>query len=127
MRGFMDLVFRTGGRYYIADYKSNHLGNRVEDYGADALERAMQAHRYPLQVLVYTVALHRYLRLRLPGYDYDRHLGGVFYLFLRGMRRETGPRTGVFFTRPPRALVERLDRTLQGEVPPLVRTRFGDI
>lgn len=127
MRGFMDLVFRAGGRYYIADYKSNHLGNRVEDYGADALERAMQAHRYPLQVLVYTVALHRYLRVRLSGYDYDRHLGGVFYLFLRGMRRETGPRTGVFFTRPPRALVERLDRTLQGEVDPLVRTTFGNV
>ncbi|SHF28763.1 DNA helicase/exodeoxyribonuclease V, beta subunit [Desulfacinum infernum DSM 9756] len=126
MRGFIDLAFRSDGRYYIADYKSNHLGNRVEDYAADSLERAMHAHRYPLQVLVYTVALHRYLRARLPGYDYDSHFGGVFYLFLRGMRPETGPGAGVFFTKPRRDLVERLDRTLQGEADPLVKTAFGD-
>ncbi|MEJ5365386.1 MAG: PD-(D/E)XK nuclease family protein [Desulfosoma sp.] len=114
MRGFIDLAFQSDDRDYIADYKSNHLGNRVEDYAADALGRAMHAHRYPLQALVYTVALHRYLRARLPGYDYERHFGGVFYLFLRGMRPETGPASGAFFTKPRRDLVQRLDETSKG-------------
>lgn len=108
-RGFIDLVFRFEGRYFIADYKSNHLGNRVEDYDPSRLKEAMQRLRYPLQMLLYTVALHRYLTLRLPGYDYDAHFGGVFYLFLRGMRPETRGETGIFFHCPPKALLHRLD------------------
>ncbi|SMC21674.1 DNA helicase/exodeoxyribonuclease V, beta subunit [Desulfacinum hydrothermale DSM 13146] len=114
MRGFIDLVFRAHGRYYIVDYKSNHLGNRVEDYGRDALERAMRQHRYPLQMLVYTLAVHRYLKTRISSYDYDRHFGGVYYLFLRGMRPEKGASTGVFHHRPSRKLVERLNEMLAG-------------
>lgn len=109
VRGFIDLVFRKDGRYFIADYKSNHLGNRVEDYAPDRLESAMHVHRYPLQMLLYTVALHRYLTVRLPKYDYDTHFGGVFYLFLRGMRRENGGSTGVFYHRPEKTVVGQLD------------------
>jgi exodeoxyribonuclease V beta subunit len=110
MKGYIDLVFRHGGRWYVADYKSNHLGDRVEDYGRAALRRAVHAHRYDLQYLIYTLALHRYLGRRLPGYDYERDFGGVYYLFLRGMRPELGPRSGVWHDRPPAALVESLDR-----------------
>ncbi|WP_448383414.1 exodeoxyribonuclease V subunit beta [Desulfosoma sp.] len=109
MRGFIDVVFRFQGRYFIADYKSNHLGNRVEDYRRKRLEQAMHHHRYPLQLLLYTVAVHRYLAFRLPDYNYDSHFGGVFYFFVRGMRPESTEHSGVFFHRPPKVLVERLD------------------
>ena len=69
----------------ICSTKSNHLGMSPADYGRPALERAMREHRYDLQYQLYSLALHRLLALRLPGYDFDRHFGGVFYLFLRGM------------------------------------------
>ncbi|OQX17519.1 MAG: exodeoxyribonuclease V subunit beta [Desulfobulbaceae bacterium A2] len=114
MTGSIDLLFRARGRFFIADYKSNHLGNLWSDYGAAGLQRAMDAHRYALQCLMYTVALHRYLRGRLTDYDYDRHVGGAYYLFLRGMHPERGPGAGVWHWRPPLALVERLDRLFAG-------------
>ena len=110
MKGFVDLVIRVDGRFYILDYKSNHLGDGLDDYGPAGLARAMLQHGYHLQYLIYTVALHRYLRRRLPGYDYDQAIGGVCYLFLRGMRPTAGPERGVFATRAPRALIEDLDR-----------------
>jgi exodeoxyribonuclease V beta subunit len=115
MKGYIDLVFRHQGRYYVADYKSNHLGDRLTDYEAAGIARAMRGHRYHLQYLIYTLALHRYLRRRLSGYDYERHFGGVYYLFLRGMRPESGPRRGVYHARPPGELIERLDGLLVGE------------
>ncbi len=114
-KGFIDLVFEIGGRYYLADYKSNWLGTSLEDYHQAALERAMVHHSYPLQYAIYTLALHRYLTLRLPDYDYERHFGGVYYLFLRGMQPERGPAFGVVAERPSREFVEALDR-LMGEV-----------
>lgn len=104
LKGFIDLVFEWQGRWYLLDYKSNHLGMSPADYGRPALERAMREHRYDLQYQLYSLALHRLLALRLPGYDFDRHFGGVFYLFLRGM-----PQGGVFHTRPSRELVLGLD------------------
>ncbi|MFM4963506.1 exodeoxyribonuclease V subunit beta [Aeromonas bivalvium] len=104
LKGFIDLVFEWQGRWYLLDYKSNHLGNSPADYSRPALERAMGSHRYDLQYQLYSLALHRLLTLRLPGYDFDQHFGGVFYLFLRGM-----PQGGVFHTRPSRELVLGLD------------------
>jgi exodeoxyribonuclease V beta subunit len=112
MRGFIDLVFERGGRYYIADYKSNWLGDALEDYAPARLAEAMAEAFYDLQYLVYTVALHRLLGARLRDYDYDRHFGGVYYLFVRGMRPAHGPSAGVYFTRPERALVAAVDRCL---------------
>jgi len=97
-------VFEWQGRWYLLDYKSNHLGMSPADYGRPALERAMVEHRYDLQYQLYSLALHRLLALRLPGYDFDRHFGGVFYLFLRGM-----PQGGIFHARPSRELVQGLD------------------
>ena len=114
MKGFIDLVFEFQGRYYLLDYKSNHLGDRVEDYDQPALAAAMAHHHYDLQYLIYTVALHRFLAQRLPDYDYDRHLGGAYYLFLRGMRPQHGKRYGVYYARPDRQLIEGLDRLLAG-------------
>ncbi|MGL4353199.1 MAG: exodeoxyribonuclease V subunit beta [Aeromonas popoffii] len=104
LKGFIDLVFEWQGRWYLLDYKSNHLGMSAADYSRPALERAMAEHRYDLQYQLYSLALHRLLTLRLPGYDFDQHFGGVFYLFLRGM-----PQGGIFHTRPSRELVLGLD------------------
>lgn len=90
LKGFIDLVFRHEGRYYLLDYKSNWLGEDREAYTRPAMEQAMRAHRYDLQYQLYSLALHRYLRHRLADYDYDRHFGGVIYLFLRGMDGQEG-------------------------------------
>lgn len=92
LKGFIDLVFRHEGRYYLLDYKSNWLGEDREAYTRPAMEQAMRAHRYDLQYQLYSLALHRYLRHRLADYDYDRHFGGVIYLFLRGMDGQEGGR-----------------------------------
>jgi exodeoxyribonuclease V beta subunit len=115
MKGFIDLVFEHRGRYYVVDYKSNHLGDSPDDYRRDALQQAMTAHRYDLQYLIYTLAVHRYLKVRLPGYDYDANFGGVYYLFIRGMDPHHGAERGVYFDRPEKSLVERLDRLFAGE------------
>jgi exodeoxyribonuclease V beta subunit len=101
------------GRYYLADYKSNWLGNSLEDYHQAALEQAMVHHSYPLQYAIYTLALHRYLSLRLPDYDYECHFGGVYYLFLRGMQPQRGAGFGVVAERPSKEFVEALDRLMQ--------------
>jgi exodeoxyribonuclease V beta subunit len=114
MKGFIDLVFACDGRYWIADYKSNWLGDAPEDYAAERLPAVMAAHGYHLQYLIYTVVVHRWLRQRLAGYDYDTHVGGVFYLFLRGLDPASGPARGVFHARPGRALVEALDALMAG-------------
>jgi exodeoxyribonuclease V beta subunit len=113
MRGFIDLVFRHRGKFYIVDYKSNWLGPAATQYGPEQLARAMADHHYYLQYHLYVVALHRYLWHRVRDYDYDSHFGGVYYLFLRGMAPEHPLRTGVYFDRPSRALVETLDDALR--------------
>jgi exodeoxyribonuclease V beta subunit len=83
MTGKIDLVFTHAGRFHVLDYKSNHLGDGLADYTAGALAAAMDAHRYRFQALLYTVALDRHLRQRLPGYRRDRDLGEAIYLFVR--------------------------------------------
>ena len=108
LKGFIDLVFRHEGRYYLLDYKSNWLGDSSDAYTQDAMAAAMQQHRYDLQYQLYTLALHRYLRHRIADYRYDDHFGGVIYLFLRGVDA-TDPDSGIFSTRPDAALIEKMD------------------
>jgi len=110
-KGFVDLTFEHEGRYYVADYKSNWLGADDTAYTQEAMVGAVLEHRYDLQYVIYLLALHRQLKARLPNYDYDRHMGGALYLFLRGSRAAS---KGVFFTRPPRELIEELDLCFQG-------------
>ena len=117
LRGFIDLSFEHEGRWYVLDYKSNWLGERAQDYEPESLGRAMSEHRYQLQYLIYLLALHRYLKTRLQDYDYDRHIGGAFYLFLRGMDPATGMRRGVFFDRPSLECIEALDRFMEDAGP----------
>ena len=109
MKGYIDLVFEADGRFYLADYKSNWLGGEPAAYRRPRLEEAMAREAYVLQYLIYSVALHRYLRQRVLDYGYERHFGGVFYLFLRGMSPERGAACGVFHDRPAPALVQALD------------------
>ena len=116
LTGSIDLVVRAGDRFAVLDYKTNWLGAPGEQltarhYGADALAAAMERSHYGLQALLYLVALHRYLRWRLPGYDPERNLAGAGYLFLRGMTGDAG--AGVFAWRPPGAVVERLSDVLE--------------
>lgn len=113
MHGFIDLVIRDGqGRFYILDYKSNHLGNRQQDYDQTAMEAAMDQHQYRLQYLIYSLGLHRYLGQRLPNYDYGQHFGGVYYLFLRGMA--PGSRTGIYRDQPSLEFLENMDGLMRG-------------
>ncbi|WP_370604878.1 exodeoxyribonuclease V subunit beta [Citrobacter braakii] len=113
LKGFIDLVFRHQGRYYLLDYKSNWLGEDSSAYTQQAMASAMQAHRYDLQYQLYTLALHRYLRHRIADYEYERHFGGVIYLFLRGIDSEN-PQQGIYATRPDGALIALMDEMFAG-------------
>ncbi len=112
MHGFMDMVFRQGGRYFLLDWKSNYLGPGVEAYTVDRLEAVMQAEYYLLQSHIYTVALHCYLQRRLPGYRYADHFGGAYYVFLRGLSAAAGPGCGLYFEKPPEGFVREFTREL---------------
>ena len=111
-KGFIDLTFEHQGRYYVADYKSNWLGSNDQAYDAEAMVATMLQKRYDLQLCLYLLALHRQLKLRLPGYDYEQHMGGALYLFVRGHQ---APTQGVHFERPPRQLIEQLDQLFMGQ------------
>jgi exodeoxyribonuclease V beta subunit len=118
LTGSIDLVARTDGgqRFWVADYKTNQLGPD-SGYTRAELAEAMAHHHYPLQAVLYLVALHRLLRWRLVDYRPDVHLGGAAYLFLRGMdpSRPADAARGVFWWQPPVAAIEALDRLLAAE------------
>lgn len=107
MKGFIDLVFQFDGRFWLVDWKSNHLGNSVQDYGTESMTAAMKRGYYNLQYLIYATALDRHLALRMPDYSYETHFGGVFYIFLRGVDASAGD-YGIFRDRPPKELIEDL-------------------
>ena len=112
LTGSIDLVFRHRGVWSLADYKSNHLGPAPSDYAPGRLAEAMMGRHYFLQAHLYTVALHRYLGHRLPDYDYDRHVGAAYYLFLRGMDPAFAPGNGVHRERLDAGLVHALSEAL---------------
>ena len=112
LKGFIDLTFVHGGRWYVVDYKSNDLGPTRDAYAVDKLHAAMLHGMYHLQYHLYCVAVHRYLKWRVPGWNYEKHFGGVRYLFLRGMHPDAGPNFGVYRDRPPFALVRALEAAL---------------
>jgi exodeoxyribonuclease V beta subunit len=107
LKGFIDLIVEHDERYYVIDYKSNWLGETASAYDMAAMRDATLLSRYDLQYAIYTLALHRQLRARLPNYSYDRHVGGVLYLYLRGI---DGAGHGVHTERLPYALIEAMDR-----------------
>ena len=115
MTGFMDLVFTINGKFYIIDWKSNHLGNSQKDYSYEKLYDAIKKSSYFLQYHIYTLALHKYLALKIADYDYEKHFAGVFYLFLRGIDPEKNPEYGIFKDRPSKKIINALDRILQAK------------
>lgn len=114
LKGFVDLIFVHDGRYHLLDYKSNWLGDQIEDYGQANLASAIARDGYYLQYLLYSLALHRYLAQRIADYDYERHFGSIYYLFLRGISPTAGPDYGIFRDRPARRLIEVLDDYFAG-------------
>jgi exodeoxyribonuclease V beta subunit len=130
LSGSIDVVLRVGDgpglRYVVVDYKTNRLGTPGEaltalDYTPAAMTEAMLHSHYPLQALLYSVVLHRYLRWRQPGYDPEQHLGGILYLYVRGMCGPATPEVdghpcGVFSWRPPAAMVVELSDLLAGDL-----------
>ncbi len=121
-KGFIDLAFELDGRYYVTDYKSNWLGPDIQAYDALAMEKAILEHRYDLQYVLYLLALHRQLRARLPDYDYDRHVGGALFIFLRGA---SSSGHGVYHAKPPRELIEALDALFRGKHTPAQQDLFA--
>ena len=110
--GFIDLIYRRDGQWWVVDYKSNHLGDQMVDYALDKLPAAMAHGHYFLQYHLYCVALHRMLRSRMPDYRYDTHFGGAQYLFIKGMTPDAGPGSGVFTDRPTLAMLQALEKAL---------------
>ena len=116
LMGFADLVFSHEGRYWVLDYKTNHLGSEAAAYGPQALEQAMLEHRYDVQAALYLLALHRLLQSRLrDDYVPEEHLGGALYFFLRGL---DGEAAGMQVLQPPMELLHELDALLTEEVQP---------
>ena len=112
LTGRIDLVYEFAGRYYLLDYKSNQL----RDYDQQSLGQAVRDSEYDLQYVLYSLALHRWLRFRLgAGYDINHHLGGIRYLFCRGLDQERDDSPGIHALTLPPALIEALDALLQPE------------
>jgi exodeoxyribonuclease V beta subunit len=112
LSGKIDLVFEHAGRVHVLDYKSNHLGCAIQDYLGEPLQHAMQASGYRFQALLYTLAVHRYLRGRLHGYDPERQLGDCWYVFLRAVG--LAPAAGVWRTRLAPGLLDAVDTVFAG-------------
>lgn len=111
LKGFLDLIYTVGGRFYIVDWKSNWLGNHPSDYAPAALQAEIRRRHYDLQYRLYTVALDKYLRTRLPDYHYETHFGGVCYVFLRGVAAAHRG-CGLFHDRPSADFVQEFSALL---------------
>lgn len=118
MKGFIDLVFEWKGKYYLLDWKTNQLGSEVEDYEPERLKEYVQEHNFVLQYIIYTLALHKMLKSRLPNYQFQSHFGGVFYCFLRGITALEEENFGIYYNPMNEAanLIEQLELYLKREV-----------
>jgi len=115
MRGFMDMVFQFQGQFYLIDWKSNLLGSELEYYDQKGLAKAMKDEFYSIQCHIYTAALNQYLQLRLPGYTYETHFGGAYYIFLRGVYPSKGTEFGIYRERPSGKFIHTLCTNLIDE------------
>lgn len=115
MKGFIDLTFKHDDKYYILDYKTNHLGDRYRNYDVERLKNAIISDNYDIQYHIYTVALHRLLKNKLENYDYKKDFGGVVYLFVRGLNNEDKSQ-GVYFEKPDYSKISLLDKLFKSGV-----------
>jgi len=112
MKGYIDMIFQYEDKFYLLDWKSNHLGNNTEDYKKASIDRIMSEDLYILQYHIYLLALHQYLRLHLPEYNYESDFGGVLYMFLRGIDKHKGPEFGIYRDIPSPDLIYALGREM---------------
>ena len=112
MKGYMDMVFYHEGRFFLVDWKSNHLGSGQEYYGKNSLYETMEKESYILQYHLYVLALHQYLRLKNTSYKYKDSFGGIFYIFIRGVDDSKSPGSGIYYDLPDIALINRLGEAL---------------
>jgi exodeoxyribonuclease V beta subunit len=108
MHGFIDLFFEHNAKYYILDWKSNHLGDDISCYEYNRMDEAMKGSNYHLQSYIYMVAVKQFLEFK--GVDFYDKFGGIIYLFIRGTR--SGKTNGVFFNSPKNKLVDKLEGML---------------
>ena len=110
LHGFIDLIFEYDGKFYVADYKSNYLGDKLEDYNQQTMQEKNQSSFYDLQYLIYSVALNKYLKQNIPNYDFEKHFGGVYYFYLRGMKNDYG----IYQASPSFEIISKLSNLLDG-------------
>ena len=112
-KGFIDLTFKHSDKYFILDWKSNLLEGDQDAFASSNLFGEMKEADYLLQYHLYTLAIHRFLSQSSSlDYDYDQYFGGVYYLFIRGMSKDSKPDDGIFFDRPSKAIIQAMDRFL---------------
>ncbi|MBW1615083.1 MAG: exodeoxyribonuclease V subunit beta [Deltaproteobacteria bacterium] len=116
MRGFIDMVFMYKDKFYIIDWKSNWLGDNITDYNQDAMLSLMTKNHYILQYHIYTAALDRYLKIKIKNYDYEKHFGKIFYIFLRGINKDKSPEFGVSIDRPSKSVITKLNNFYFGYI-----------
>ena len=114
LHGFIDLVAKIEGKYYIIDWKSNNLGSRFADYENDGLVKEMKKHNYYLQYMLYLAAFDNYMTTVDPEYSYEKNFGGIKYVFLRGVK-EGSNKTGIFQDRPDEQKLRKIQRLLEGK------------
>ncbi|MGI9345635.1 MAG: UvrD-helicase domain-containing protein, partial [Gammaproteobacteria bacterium] len=120
MKGFIDLTIVHNNRYYLADLKTNWLGDDIAHYQTENLAQTAQQQHYDMQLNLYGLALHRHLQLRLPDYDYDRHFGGSFLLFIRGLNPKQEGSQGIWFHRLEKQRMLDLDNAIGRDIPPAI-------
>jgi len=112
VNGFIDLVFESNGRYYIIDWKSNDLGSSLNDYYRDGMAQSMYESYYYLQSAIYLFSLHKYLKKRLPDYDFEKHIGGAFYVYVRGVKNDFAD-TGIYSIKPELKILQLLENIFE--------------
>lgn len=112
LKGFIDIIFEFQGKFYLADWKSNYLGKDYALYSPANLKMAMSQSSYILQYLIYTVALNKYLQKRVKDYHYEKHFGGVYYIFLRGLNSQADKGNGIYFDLPDYGLIRQLEQLM---------------
>jgi exodeoxyribonuclease V beta subunit len=114
MKGYIDMVFYDQDRFWLVDWKSNFLGKSIEGYAKEALYTTMEKDFYILQYHLYVLGLVKHLQQRIPGFCYEKHFGGVFYIFLRGVDPEKGSEYGIYKALPDKDFVDALGKWLIG-------------
>jgi exodeoxyribonuclease V beta subunit len=124
VNGFIDLVFEVNGRYYIIDWKSNDLGSSLNDYDIAGMALSMHESCYYLQSAIYLLALHKYLKKRLPDYSFEKHIGSAFYLYVRGIKNDFAD-TGIYNIKPELKTLELLENIFEAADAPDAKLYVG--